>query len=91
MKIIDAHNHIGDRRGRKGQTAEEIIAKMDASGIDQAVVFSYVPYPNNDYISESVKAYPDRLIGFAILDHTQLHPERAERLETGYADAWLFD
>ncbi|WP_278840210.1 amidohydrolase family protein [Holdemania filiformis] len=76
MKIIDAHNHIGDRRGRKGQTAEEIIAKMDASAIDQAVVFSYVPYPNNDYISEAVKKYPDRLIGFAILDHTQEHPEK---------------
>ena len=42
MYIIDAHNHIGDRRGRKGQSAEEIIAKMDEAGIDQAVVFPYV-------------------------------------------------
>ena len=91
MKIIDAHNHIGDRRGRKGQTAEEIIAKMDASGIDQAVVFSYVPYPNNDYISESVKAYPDRLIGFGTGTGTSTIETGAERLETGYADAWLFD
>ena len=73
--IIDAHNHIGNRRGRKGQSAEEIIEKMDASGIDQAVVFSYVPYPNNDYIAEAVRKYPDRLIGFAVLDHTKKHPE----------------
>jgi predicted TIM-barrel fold metal-dependent hydrolase len=76
MKIIDAHNHIGARRGRKGQSAEEIVAKMDQSGIDQAVVFPYVQYPNNDYISESAKKYPDRLIGFAVLDHTLPHPEK---------------
>ncbi|MDQ0361809.1 amidohydrolase family protein [Breznakia pachnodae] len=76
MFVIDAHNHIGNRRGRKGQSAEEIIAQMDESNIDQAVVFSYVPYPNNDYIGDMVKKYPDRLIGFAILDHTQKNPEK---------------
>ena len=75
MRIIDAHNHIGDRRGRKGQKAEEIIAQMDQSGIDKAVVFSYVQYPNNDYIANSVSKYPDRLIGFAVLDHSLPHPE----------------
>jgi len=76
MFIIDAHNHIGFRTGRKGQTAEEIIAKMDENQIDQAVVFSYVQYPNNDYVSEAVKKYPDRLIGYAVVDHRQPNPEK---------------
>jgi len=79
MYIIDAHNHIGSRRGRKGQSAEEMIEKMDKSGIDKAVVFPYVQYPNNDYIVESVKKYPDRLIGFAVLDHNQ--PDQDKVLE----------
>jgi len=76
MFIIDAHNHIGDRKGRKGQCVEEIIQQMDRSNIDQAVVFSYVPYPNNDYIAEAVKKFPNRLIGYAIVDHTQEKPEK---------------
>ena len=79
MYIIDAHNHIGSRKGRKGQTAEEIIAKMDASGINQAVVFPYVQYPNNDYIIESIRKYPDRLIGFAVLDHR--NPDQDKEFE----------
>lgn len=79
MKIIDAHNHIGFRKGRTAQKMDDIIQKMDQSGIDQAVVFSYVQYPNNDYIAEAVKKYPDRLIGFAVLNHTL--PNQEEELE----------
>ena len=73
--IIDAHNHIGTRLGRKGQTAEEIVTNMDKAGIDKAVVFSYPKYPDNDYIGESIKKFPDRLIGWAVLDHRAPHPE----------------
>lgn len=73
--IIDSHTHIGVRHGAT-QTAEDLIAKLDAVGADKAVVF---PFPegnglsgntveNNDYVTAAVKAHPDRLIPFCIVN-----------------------
>ena len=57
----------------KFASAQEIVAALDASGFDKAVIFgfafrdaglcSYV----NDYVIESVKQYPKRLIGFMVI------------------------
>ena len=58
MFIIDAPNHIGFRTGRKGQTAEEIIAKMDEIKLIKQLCFLITQYPNNDYVSEAVKKIP---------------------------------
>lgn len=79
MKIIDAHNHIGYRKGRTPQQPDDLIKLMDESGIDQAVVFPYVPWPYNDFVAEAVKKYPDRLIGFACVHHGL--PNAAEEFE----------
>ena len=65
--IIDFHNHIGRRKGM-AITAEELIEKMDSSGVDKAVVFSFPENIDNEYIAESCKKYPDRLIGFACIN-----------------------
>lgn len=75
--IIDAHNHVGgpDRGDGKKQSAEEIVAEMNSLGIDKAVIFPFSELTPgisfsiaNDNIAETVKQYPDRLIGFARLD-----------------------
>ena len=54
--------------------AKEMVGAMDEQGIDRSVVFGF-PWKNfefsrkqNDYIMESVKMYPNRLIGFCCLD-----------------------
>ncbi len=49
---------------------EELIAAMDESGVDKSVVCGFawsdqgLCRDGNDYILESIKRYPDRLIGF---------------------------
>ncbi len=54
--------------------AKEIVAAMDAQGVDRSVVFGF-PWKSedifrfhNDYILEAVKRYPDRLIGLCCFD-----------------------
>jgi hypothetical protein len=55
-------------------SAEELIVAMDAAAVDQAVVFGFgwremdLCRRDNDYVLESVARYPDRLIGFAIVN-----------------------
>jgi len=56
--------------------ATALIDAMDEQGVDKSVVFGF-PWKNfatlqqhNDYILDSVAAYPDRLVGFCCLDPT---------------------
>ncbi len=75
--IIDSHNHLGgpDKGDGASQSPDEIIRRMDDSGVDMAVVFPFnevtpgITFSKaNDFIAEAATAYPDRLIGFARLD-----------------------
>lgn len=54
---------------RSNSPAEMLIAHMDHAGVDKALLMAnpYYGY-HNDYISESVKKYPDRLKGVAFVD-----------------------
>ncbi len=55
-------------------SAEDLIAAMDRAAVDQAVVFGFgwrdmdLCRRDNDYVMESVARYPDRLIGFGIVN-----------------------
>lgn len=64
---IDAHNHIGKKKGVSVSVAD-FIKSMDEAGIDKAVVFSFSEQIDNDYVIESVKRYPDRLFGFVTIN-----------------------
>ncbi len=70
----------GDPRSRMVGT-REMIAAMDAEGVDRAVVFGFpwrqagIFKRHNDYIMDAVAAHPDRLIGLACFD--AVHPEAA--------------
>lgn len=50
---------------------EQVIAEMDASGVDRSVIFGFayrdqaLCRETNDYVIDAVKAHPDRFIGFA--------------------------
>ncbi len=65
---------IYENSNAKMITADELVKQMDENGIDYSVVFGF-PWNNiefakinNDYIIESVKKYPNRLIGFCCLN-----------------------
>lgn len=70
--IIDAHNHLGgpDKGDGMSQGPDEIIARMDAAGIDKAVVFPFndtnpgVSFSSsNDRVHIAVTRHPGRLVG----------------------------
>lgn len=68
-------------------TAEELIAEMDRAGVDRAVTFGFawrdegLLRQNNDYVIDAVRRYPDRLIGFAVVNPAMgsLAAQEAER------------
>ena len=55
-------------------SAEDLLAAMDRDGVDQAVVFGFgwrdmdLCRRDNDYVMESVARYPDRFVGFCIVN-----------------------
>jgi len=65
--IVDAHNHIGKRKGLTF-LAEDLLKRMDKAGVDQCVVMSHSESIDNDYTAQAVKKHPDRLIGFAVVN-----------------------
>ena len=66
--IIDCHSHIGYRIGAY-YSGEELIASMDKAGVDRAVAFYQCEEPlDNMYVVDVAAKYPDRIIGFALLN-----------------------
>jgi predicted TIM-barrel fold metal-dependent hydrolase len=71
-------------------SAPELLAAMDANGVDQSVVFGF-PWQNpelfklhNDYIMEVAQRHPGRLIGFGCFDPSSGEaPQEAERCLAG--------
>ena len=55
-------------------SAEDLIGAMDRAAVDQAVVFGFgwrdmdLCRRDNDYVMESVARFPERLIGFGIVN-----------------------
>jgi predicted TIM-barrel fold metal-dependent hydrolase len=90
--IIDAYNTTQDVRGRSdyltgakpGQAPppytpfdpQRILTRMDAAGVDKAMVCSLAQRIENDFIIGLVEAHPDRLIGFG-----QVRPQDDDALE----------
>jgi predicted TIM-barrel fold metal-dependent hydrolase len=78
MKICDAHVHLGKSGPWQPYMdptihVEELIRLFDKYDVEKAIVF---PNPNvgdkypemNNYIAQSVKKYPKRLVGFGRVD-----------------------
>lgn len=62
-------------------TADELVAEMDSSGVRWSVTFGFgwrdpgLLREANDYVIEAVRRYPDRLVGFGIVNPA--FPEQA--------------
>lgn len=60
----------------KFATTEEVIQELDKSQVDKAVIFGFAFKDMglcryvNDYVADSLKKFPDKLIGFMVLDPT---------------------
>ncbi len=66
--VIDAHNHLGDRPGAR-QTGAELVAKLDATGVDKAVVFPFVEGNfTNDFVKDAFDQFPERLIPYCAVN-----------------------
>ena len=69
MYIIDADTHISPLNEAVSFRVEKLIAEMDRTGAAKAVVWLQPPYMRDidsslEYIHESAKKYPDRLLPF---------------------------
>jgi len=86
MRICDAHVHLGKSGpwqpyGDPTIYVDDLIHLFDRYDVERAIVF---PNPNvgdeypqmNDYIAESVRKYPKRLVGFGRVD-----PRRDDAIE----------
>jgi predicted TIM-barrel fold metal-dependent hydrolase len=71
--------------------AKQLIGTMDEQKVDKSIVFGF-PWKNpetfkkhNDYIMDSVKKFPDRLIGFACfnISHKEIDKETERCLSAG--------
>lgn len=71
-------------------TAEDLIAEMDASGVDASVTFSFgwsdpgLITEGNDYVLEAMRHYPGRIYGMAVVqplawEHAVYEVERCAR------------
>ena len=98
--VIDFHAYLGrDAYGDHSQTADELIASMDACQIKLAVVAPLLDFPGPDpqvhqILQEAVQRFPNRLIPFARLDPRygeQAHRELAFAVDTLGFRGLLFD
>jgi predicted TIM-barrel fold metal-dependent hydrolase len=71
--IVDADCHISPLKEGSNITVDELLQRMDKAGVDKALVWLTPPYmreidESNAYVYKSVKAHPDRLLGFGWAD-----------------------
>jgi predicted TIM-barrel fold metal-dependent hydrolase len=85
--IIDMLSHIGIRKGG-GFSAEQLIELMDEAGVDKCMTCSQLEHIDNEYIAKSQQKYPDRLLGFAVINPWSMDGEA--ELERCYRDYKLY-
>jgi predicted TIM-barrel fold metal-dependent hydrolase len=72
--IIDAYNNVWEAGGTsdyltaESYTPQNMIASMDAAGVDVAVGCSLGQMIDNDFIAATVKEHPGRIVGFGQVD-----------------------
>ena len=71
--IVDADCHISPLKEGVNISVDELLRRMDRAGVDKALVWLAPPYrreidESNAYVCRSVRAHPDRLLGFGWAD-----------------------
>ncbi|XCP84690.1 amidohydrolase family protein [Roseburia hominis] len=81
--IIDMLAHIGVKKG-EDYKVESLLEIMEQSGVDRCMICSQLETINNEYIHECCVKYPDRTIGFAVINPWDVDGE--EQLERCFRD-----
>lgn len=81
--IIDLLTHIGIRKG-ENYKIESLLELMDEAKIDKFMICSQLETIDNDYIYDCTKRYPDRTLGFAVINPWDINGE--EELERCFRD-----
>lgn len=81
--IIDMLAHIGIKKG-EDYHFESLLEIMDKAGVDKCMICSQLETINNDYIHECCVKYPNRAIGFAVINPWDINGE--EELEKCFRD-----
>lgn len=81
--IVDMLSHIGKRKGNVYKV-EELLKLMDESKVDKCMICSQLETIDNEYIYECTKNYPDKVLGFAVINPWDIDGE--EQLEKCFKD-----
>ena len=81
MRFADCHGHIGPHANHyhiPDAALDDVVEGLDRLGVDKVCVFGFTgvfsdEQPGNDHTARAVARYPDRFIGF-----TMLNPHRGE-------------
>ena len=91
MRFQDCHGHIGGRASHyhlPNCTTDGIVHDMDQLGVDRVCVFSFAGIfsdetHGNDVTAAAVQKYPERFIGFTLLNPHRGPDEMLRELERG--------
>lgn len=91
MRFYDVHGHLGEYNAHyhvPDSGIEKVIEDLDYYGIEKVCVFSFAGVYSdevfgNDIVSNATKKYPDRLIGFTLLNPNRGEAEMIRELERG--------
>ena len=81
--IIDMLAHIGVKKG-EDYKVESLLKIMDDAGVDKCMICSQLETVNNEYIDDCCRRYPDRTLGFAVINPWDVDGE--EQLERCFRD-----
>lgn len=81
--IVDMLTHIGIRKG-ENYKVESLLELMDEAKIDKCMICSQLETIDNDYIYDCTLRYPERTLGFAVINPWDINGE--EELERCYRD-----
>ena len=81
--VVDMLTHIGIRKG-EDYKVESLLELMDEASIDKCMICSQLETIDNDYIYDCSVRYPQRTLGFAVINPWDMDGE--EELERCYRD-----
>ena len=81
--IIDLFSHIGKRKG-EFYKVESLLELEDQAHVDKAMICSQLETIDNEYIFDCTQRYPDRTLGFAVINPWDMDGE--EELERCFRD-----
>jgi len=92
LRIWDCHGHLGrfSHYHIPGSDIDNTVREMDRLGVERCCVFSFAGVTSderfgNDVVADAVCGYPDRFVGFTLLNPHRGRDEMLRELERGAA------